>query len=575
MAERSGRTPLDVAAAAEVLRLPVTTVEALVGAGYLHSTTRGPDGPHFTLGDLKAFLARVADDEPDSPQLFADDARSVDPQALLDALDGRSEEMARRAFDIFTTVFPEASGWTLSEQARFIEQARKRFEAILAVTGQGEEVDEALVGDLQDVGASAAWSGSPLPQLLVVLRISRDLVVQTAIEVAEERGRHWGLALSLLLTRVLPAMDRLTDAIAQGYWAAVVGREEESRARYENVVEHSSDGIYEVDLDGFINYANPSLAVILGMSLEELQDSRITDAFVPADGTDVLTTLTSRTAADGLRLELAIVRNDGVRRLLEIRPMARQAEGGIVGYAGVVRDVTAEAELDEAKNEFLGLITHDLRNPLTTILGLGVTLESYASELPGERLQRMGASIRSQAERISRMADDLYDLSQLDSRSLVLSTRSVNLASTVEVALASVRHGRGDVEVAVPTEIDVVADARRLEQVVANLVENGLVHGAAPVVIEARVTTVNGSPVAEVSVTDGGAGVPESLVPTLFSRLRTFSRRDRDRSRGTGLGLSLVRGLVEAMGGRVWYEKDEARGACFRLTLPLPRQRTR
>ena len=86
------------------------------------------------------------------------------------------------------------------------------------------------------MGANAAWSGSPLPQLLVILRISRDLVVQTAVELAEERGSHWGLALSLLLTRVLPAMDRLTDAIAQGYWSAILGREEEARARYENAL---------------------------------------------------------------------------------------------------------------------------------------------------------------------------------------------------------------------------------------------------------------------------------------------------------------------------------------------------
>ena len=101
-----------------------------------------------------------------------------------------------------------------------------------------------------------------LPQLLLVLRISRDLVVQTAVEVAEERGRHWGLALSLLLTRVLPAMDRLTDAIAAGYWAAVVRNEEEARARHESVVENASDGVYELDLDGCIRYANPSLAVM-------------------------------------------------------------------------------------------------------------------------------------------------------------------------------------------------------------------------------------------------------------------------------------------------------------------------
>src|SRR6202022_1330209 len=134
----------------------------------------------------------------------------------------------------------------------------------LAVTGQGAEVDEALVGDLQEVGASAASAGSPLPQLLGILRISRELVVQTAVELAEERSRHWGLALSLLLTRVLPAMDRLTDALAQGYWAAVLGREQESRTRYQSVVDYAADGVYEVDLDGRIQYANTALAVILG-----------------------------------------------------------------------------------------------------------------------------------------------------------------------------------------------------------------------------------------------------------------------------------------------------------------------
>src|SRR4051812_18680137 len=272
--------PLPVAAT--MLQLPVDAVEALAAAGYLMPAGDGPDGPEFPLSDLKAFVARNADNG--SGNLFLFEAGSVDPQDLLDALDGKSDEMARRAFDIFSTVFPEASGWTISEQAKFIEQAKGRFEAILAVTGQGAEVDEALVGDLQDVGAGAAWAGSPLPQLLVILRISRDLVVQTAVELAEERGRHWGLALSLLLTRVLPAMDRLTDALAQGYWAAILSREEEARARYENVVEHSSDGVYEVDLDGCIQYANESLAIILGRRLEELEDARLGDVLRPVPG---------------------------------------------------------------------------------------------------------------------------------------------------------------------------------------------------------------------------------------------------------------------------------------------------
>ena len=561
---------LELPEAAEILQLPVDSVEALVGAGYLTPAERAePDGrPRFALGDLKAFLARNADDG--AGDLLAEASDAADPQALLDALDGRSEEMARRAFDIFVTVFPEASAWSLKEQHRFIEQARKRFEAILAVTGQGEEVDEALVGDLQDVGASAAWSGSPLPQLLVVLRISRDLVVQTAIELAEERGRHWGLALSLLLTRVLPAMDRLTDAIAQGYWAAVVGREEESRARYENVVEHASDGIYEVDLDGFVQYANPSLAVTLGLTLDELHNARLVDVFVLADGSDPLDLLAPAFDDEARRLDITVVRADGVHRRLDVRTMVRREEGAVVGYAGVARDVTATYDLEQAKNEFLALITHDLRNPLTTILGLGVTLESYAPELPPERLQRMGGSIRLQAERIARLADDLYDVSQLESRSLLLNPRTVDVSSTIEIALASV-HNSNEVVVDVPAGLTVLADARRLEQVVANLVENALVHGATPVIVEARPKP--GSDLVEITVVDHGPGVPPSLLPTLFSRLRTFGRRDRDRSRGTGLGLSLVRGLVEAMGGRVTYEPAPAGGALFRLTLPTPKAR--
>ena len=219
-------TVIPLAEAAAVLRLPHAAVVALVDGGYLVPEANGSDGPRFRLADLKAFVARNSGTEDDGfPYSRRLQLEPVDPHDLLVALDGRAREMARRVFDIFSTVFPEARSWDLTDQAHFIEQAQARFEAILAVTGQGAEVDEALVGDLQEVGAQAARSNSPLPQLLVILRISRDLVVQTAVELAEERGQHWGLALSLLLTRILPAMDHLTDALAQGYWSAILSRD--------------------------------------------------------------------------------------------------------------------------------------------------------------------------------------------------------------------------------------------------------------------------------------------------------------------------------------------------------------
>src|SRR5579884_3329469 len=307
MADRgTSRTLLSLDEAARVLDLPSDAVLALVAGKFLPaSVVDGPPDeaatratePLFRLVDLKAFLARNADfGGGNLLELPADDP---DPQALLDDLDGRSEDMARRAFDIFATAIPEARGWSLSERARFISQAKARFEAILAVTSHGAEVDEALIDDLQEVGAAAAWAQSPLPQLLMVLRISRDLVVQTAVELAEERGGRWGLALSLLLTRVLPAMDRLIDALATGYWSAVVKREEAASARYAHVVEHSSDGVWEVDLDGRISYANAAFALIVGRDIETLDGMLLTELFTPEGSGVSLDALTPSTENTG------------------------------------------------------------------------------------------------------------------------------------------------------------------------------------------------------------------------------------------------------------------------------------
>ena len=535
--------------AAGMLRLPVDSVEALVGAGYLR-TTQSPDGPRVALGDLKAFLARNADGEPrvDLADASLDD---LDPQSLLDALDGRSEEMARRALDLLVTVFPEAGRWPLRNQVRFIEEARSRFEAILAVAALGDRADDELIDELAVVGADAAQSTTPLPEVLLVLRISRDLVVQTAVEVAEERGRHWGLALSLLLTRVLPALDRLTDAVARGYWNAVLERQEETRARFANMVENLTDGVYEVDLDGTVRYANDALGVILGRPAAELVGRRLVDVLDPA----------THLAFDAEETEVVVRRADGVVRTLDIRAIERRVAGRVVGYDGTVRDLTAALRFEELRNDLLALLGHELRQPMSVILGLGATLETHADEFPTASVENIGEKIRQQAERISRLADDLYEISRLEYDALLMNRRRVEIAATVSAALTAVDDG-DRVEVDVDPSLAARADQRRVEQVVANLVENALRYGEPPVVIDASRT---GGEVV-VRVHDNGPGVAEDEVPDLFSKLSLTGLPRRTAS--SGLGLALVRGLVEAMGGRVWYEAAPSGGADFCFTLP-------
>lgn len=550
---------LSLAEAADVLGLPLSGVEALVGAGYLQIDTVSHT---VSMSEIKAFQARnAAGGGASAADVMAD---TMGPhgaaEEILDALEDSIGDMARRAADIVATVFPEAAGWTPGERRRFERQASDRFAAIFTVTRSSQSMDDELFADLADAGGAAAFAGAPLPQVLLTLRISRDLMVQTAISAAEERGTQWGLALAVVLTRVLPVLDRLTDSVARGYWSAVITREQEAYSRYEHVVEHSGNGVYEVDLDGLIKYANPMMALLCGHDRSTLEGKAVSEVLPPVD----------RTAADVYRYPTAsgwrplrVLRADGIEREILLQITARTDEGRAVGFDGIIRDVTAERALERQKNDFLALITHELRQPLTTILGLGVTLESYADELPRSRMARMGRSIHIQSERIARLADDLHDVSRIQSDELTLSPRVIDVAATTAAALGMIGNPEA-VEVSVPAGLQAVADGRRLEQVIAHLVENGLRHGAPPVEVEAGPDPDG----VRIAVTDRGAGIPHNELDGLLVALRPSAVDDRLRDRPSGLGLPLARTLVEAMGGRIVHERPVTGGARFVVTLP-------
>jgi len=545
-----------VSEAADALGLPVSGVVALADAGYLRL-----DGEQLiSLSEIKSFQARNVADADDVPGLLDGfDAAGEDAEAILDVLERSVDDMARRAADIVATLFPDAARWRPEQRARFEQQARARFEAIVAVTRSAAAEDE-LLEDLADAGSAAAGAGAPLPQVLLALRVSRDLLVQAAVSAAEELGQLRSIALAVVLTRVLPVLDRLTDTVARGWWTAVLVREQEALARYEHVVEHSGHGVYEVELDGTISYANQALARIAGHPRESLVGRDLTVCLPPADrspGLDVYRTPT----VSGWR-PLRVLRADGVERELLLQITERTVDGRTVGYDGIVRDATPERQLERQKDDFLALVTDELRQPLATILGLGVTLAAEADELPRERIANMGRTVHVQAVRIARLADDLHDVSRIRADELSLLLRRVDLAPTCMAAMRMLPEAE-EVEVDVPADLEVCADARRLQHVVAHLVENALRHGRAPVRVEAE--RFDGG--ARLAVSDAGDGVPLHLVAQLFAALTPTSGDDRLRDRPSGLGLPLARSLVEAMGGRIAYERRDDRTR-FVLTLP-------
>lgn len=538
---------VSVLEAADALGLPVSGVEALADAGYLRL-----DGEQLvSRSEIKSFQARNATGGGDT----ADDvlgglsAADEDAEAILDALERSVDGMARRAADIVAGVFPAAADWRDDQRARFELQARARFEAIVAVT-RADTTDDELLEDLADAGGAAAFAGASLPQILLTLRISRDLLVQTAVTAADELGQQRSLALAVVLTRVLPVLDRLTDTVARGYWSAVLTREQEAFARYEHMVEHSGHGVYEIDLQGTVCYANSMLARICGRPLADLIGSDLTVTLPPVDPSRGLDAYRAPTVS-GWR-PLRVHRADGIERELLLQVTERTQEGRPVGYDGIVRDVTPERALERQKNDFLALVTAELRQPLTTILGLGGTLASHADELPRDRMANMGRTIHVQSERIARLADDILDVSRLRADALSLTLRRVALASVCAAAIQMLPGGEA-VNVDVPAALHVTADGRRLEQVVAHLVENALRHGAPPIVLCARHADAG----VHLEVTDHGPGVPLHLVDGLFASLAPTAADDRLRDRPSGLGLPLAASLVEAMGGRIRHERAD------------------
>lgn len=555
-AQERGGAPGDVglADAAVYLGLPEDTVRALADGNFLETVGQDAQGPRFDIGELRAFMVWNVEDVEGTGGPVVDLSTDADRlDALLQALDDRSGEMAEQAYEVFADVFPESRSWLDADRAQFIEQAQGRLEAILAVSSQGFDVDEALASDLQSVGVAAAREGAPLPQLFVVLRVSRDLVVQAAADITAERGRDWALALSLLLSRVLPSTDRLTDSLAKGYWSAVVGRQRQARARYQNVVENASDGVYEVDLDGRIRYANPQLGLILGRRrLDDLVGSLLSDVMAPVDGRAV-SNVGLHPAGGSDHAELTMARPDGVRRVLHVRTQVLREGTDPVGYQGVVRDVSAAHDLGAEKDRLLASLLGDLRLALVRLSDLGAGLESEGGRLGPEGLRNVGRSVVGNVERVSDLTERVAQASRMVAEVPLLTPRPVELAGVVQEALAATRADVRHVDVQVPTGLTVMADSDGLQRVVRHLVEKAILAGP-PVRLE--VEGVRDGQL-YLAVSQPGASVPHE---------------DGGSEPVEGEQV-LVRTLAEAMGGRVWQDTDSKTGTRTRLTVPVANRR--
>jgi signal transduction histidine kinase len=219
-------------------------------------------------------------------------------------------------------------------------------------------------------------------------------------------------------------------------------------------------------------------------------------------------------------------------------------------------------ELADLRDNFVAIASHELRTPITTIMGFTSTMLDMWEQLDDARRRTYLEMVDRDARRLGQLVEDLLLLSSVESPDFRVEREVVNVRQKLARVLEDVGVSQDLVTIDVPEEeLAVEADPRHLRQIIGNLVSNAIKYGAPPLTLGAR---RSGDSV-RVEMRDSGPGIPDELREQVFER---FARAPGTTVGGTGLGLFIVRRLAEIQGGRAWYEDASPNGACFIVEFP-------
>ncbi|MCW2607559.1 MAG: sensor signal transduction histidine kinase [Frankiales bacterium] len=329
------------------------------------------------------------------------------------------------------------------------------------------------------------------------------------------------------------------------------------------------DGVLVADDAGVVTLLNPAGARVLGTTADAAVGRDYRDVLPLTDEqgrdwwacTDPYGGLSTRSRQPERKLTL------GSRDLLVTASYVRGADRRLERLVVVLRDDRARERTDRSRADLVSTVAHELRSPLTSVKGFTATLLAKWDRFNDDQKKLMLETVNSDADRVTRLLTELLDVSRIDAGRLEMRKQVVDVARSVEKAVAG-RVAAGEPEDRFVVEVhdgrpETWADPDKMDQVVANLVENALRHGDGTVTVCVRPTEADGVVGTEVTVGDEGPGIPDEVVSRVFTRFWRGNRRG-----GTGLGLYIVKGLVEAHGGTVEVGRSPSGGAQFRFLLP-------
>ena len=407
-----------------------------------------------------------------------------------------------------------------------------------------------------------------------------------------------GVAIALPLLGLVLTPEPLVDPLAYGSALVANGvavmlivrnrvdtrlRLEGERERYRNLFDRAAEGIYLADAETLqILDANPAYLALSGRTLDEIRALRIPDLVAPGSMPGPVETIAAATAEPGATFAGSHQHRTASGELVDVDvSVSSLMYAGRRAFSVIVRDATiqrkTERGLDSArehaeqllqlKNALLSNMSHEVRTPLTGIMGYA---ELLRYELEGDQLSYVEA-IAESAQRLHETLETVLHLAEVESGSLEVQLESVDLADAARAAIAKFATPAADKRIELVAEMPdapmyVLADRQAIQQALHQLVDNAVKFtddGAVRLAIRAD------EGLARLSVTDTGIGVPESFLPNVFESFQQASVGVKRTHQGAGLGLALARRLMESMRGTIEVESEEGAGSVFTLVVPL------
>ncbi len=354
---------------------------------------------------------------------------------------------------------------------------------------------------------------------------------------------------------------------------------------YRSLSTYSADGLIISDRNGIVEDCNPAFANLIGEELVALKGKKLarlvectchTGNGTGGDGKKSQSALVPATAESANLHNATLVCRSGMDLIMPVShiPLTTSGARG-KSYLTIVYIIQANT-VQQAQTEFVSTVSHELRTPLTSIKGFADTILRAGDRLDASQQKRYIGIIKDQADRLTRLVEDLLAVSRLESRKLQLTIRALDLDAAIQRVCRNLsdKAERHHLHSRIPQALPAVwADADRLEQILTNLVDNAIKYSPPGTAVTISARSIDRAPedrhseMVEFSVTDQGGGIPQEHLPEIFNK---FSRLDNPlvrQTEGTGLGLYITKSLVLALGGTIAVTSEPG-STTFTVRLP-------